>query len=49
MESTLELGTEKKYSVPVVEILLFDNKDIVCLSEGNDNDFDAGDLGGFVD
>ena len=51
MKSTLEMGTEKEYFVPVVEIHIFDcEKDILCMStEGKDNDFGAGDLSGFVD
>ena len=49
MKSTLKMGTEKEYFVPVVEILMFDcEKDILCMStESNDNEFSTGDLGDF--
>ena len=49
MESTLELEMKKnKYTVPIVEVLMFSRADILCMSnEENDNEFDAGDLGNF--
>jgi hypothetical protein len=48
MKSTFDIGMEKEYSIPTVEIVMFSSADILCMStEGNDNDFDAGDLGDF--
>ena len=49
MKSTLKTEIEKEYFVPVVEIHIFDcENDILCMStEGNDNEFGAGDLGDF--
>jgi len=49
MKSTLDLGTEKhEYFVPVVEVLIFNRIDILCMSnEENDNEFDAGEMGNF--
>ena len=48
MESALEMETEKRvYFVPTVKMLFFSRKDILCMSnEENDNEFDAGDLAG---
>lgn len=49
MESTLEFEMKKnKYTVPIVEVFMFSQADILCMSnEENDNEFDAGDLGDF--
>ncbi len=50
MNKNLEWNVEKKeYVVPKVELYRLDVTDVVCTSpnEGNDNDFDAGDLGSF--
>ena len=55
MKSAFLHGQDKKeYIKPIVEFLFINNSvDVICnsqtMNEGNDNDFGAGDLGGFLD
>lgn len=46
MEECIQYEKEKnKYCTPMVDIYALDVKDILCMSnEENDNDFDAGDM-----
>jgi len=50
MKNILELGAKKqKYFDPIVEILIFNRADILCMSkdEQYDNEFDASEMGDF--
>jgi hypothetical protein len=50
MASTMKLKEEKReYFVPVIELYLFNQLDVLCMSkdEGFDNEFDAGEMGNF--
>ncbi len=51
MEEMKDKTLKKGYYSPSVDAYYFDKtKDILCMSnESNDNDFGAGDLGGFTD
>ena len=50
MESTMKLEVKKReYFVPVIELYIFNQLDVLCLSkdEEYDNEFDADELGNF--
>ena len=50
MESTFGHGKKKnQYFDPIIEVLVFNQADILCLSteEPYDNEFDAGEMGNF--
>lgn len=51
MKKLTMCSTQKDYCAPIVDVYYLDKaKDILCMSsEANDNDFGAGDLGGFTD